>query len=93
MDLIGQPIWYSSPCIDVISYSDASSTGWAGFVVQMGELVARGNWYGSDYLQSSTFRELKAIRLVLVICSLFGFKRVQTQIGQPSHCFSYEHRQ
>ena len=64
-DLIVQPIWHSSPRIDVISYLDASSSGWAGYVVQLGKLVARGDWSDLDYLQSSTFRELKAVRHVL----------------------------
>ena len=39
-ELVGQPMWHSSLCIDVISYSDASSSGWAGYVVQLGSLVA-----------------------------------------------------
>lgn len=64
-DLVGQPMWYSSPCIDVISYSDASSTGWGGYAVQLGQLVARGDWDEGDRRQSSTYRELKAVRLVL----------------------------
>ena len=65
MDVMGQPIWHSAPSIDVISYSDASSSGWAGYVVQLGNIVARGDWSDLDYLQSSTYRELKAVRLVL----------------------------
>ena len=75
-DLVGQPIWHSSPCIDVISYSDASSTGWAGYVVQLGNIVARGEWEHLDYLQSSTFRELKAVRLVIMesFAPLLAFK-------------------
>lgn len=64
-DLVGQPVWHSSPCIDVISYSDASNSGWAGYVVQLGQTVARGDWDDIDCIQSSTYRELKAIRLVL----------------------------
>ena len=64
-ELVGQPMWHSSPCVDVISYSDASSSGWAGYVVQLGSLVARGEWDDQDFLQSSTYRELKAVRLTL----------------------------
>lgn len=64
-NFVGQPIWHSSPAIDVISYSDASSTGWAGYIVQLGQSVARGDWDDSDRDQSSTYRELKAVRLVL----------------------------
>ena len=40
--LVGQPIWHLSPRIDVITYSDASSSGWAGYVVQLGSYLARG---------------------------------------------------
>ena len=61
---MGQPIWHSSPHIDVISYSDASSSGRAGYVVQLGKLVVQGDWNDLDYLQSFTFRERKAVRLV-----------------------------
>ena len=64
-ELVEQPMWHSSPCVDVISYSDASSSGWAGYVVQLGSLVARGEWDDQDFLQSSTYRELKAVRLTL----------------------------
>lgn len=63
--LVGQPIWHISPKIDVITYSDASSTGWAGYAVQLGDVIARGEWDVLDSCQSSTFRELKAVRLVL----------------------------
>jgi len=64
-ELAGQPMWHSAPSIDVISYSDASSTGWGGYVVQLGQKVARGDWDEKDRNQSSTYRELKAVRLVL----------------------------
>ena len=63
--LWNNPCGNSFPCIDVIAYSDASSSGWAGYVVQPGSLVARGEWDDLDFLQSSTYRELKAVRLTL----------------------------
>jgi len=63
--LAGQPIWRLSPKIDVITYSDASSSGWAGYAVQLGNFIAKGAWGTEDAQQSSTFRELKAVRLVL----------------------------
>ena len=65
LKLDGQPIWQSSPRIDVISYSDASSTGLGSYVVQLGDTVARGQWQQQDARRSSTYGELKAIRLVL----------------------------
>ena len=63
--LVGRPIWRPSPTIDLITYSDASSLGWGGFVVQFGSAVARGNWSESESLCSSALREIRAIRYVL----------------------------
>jgi len=62
---VDQPIWSSSPRIDVLSSSDASQSGWAGYTVLVGDRIARGNWSTQDIRESSTFRELKAVRLVL----------------------------
>ena len=39
LDLVGQPIWHSSPCINFISYSDASSTGWVVTLCSWGTLL------------------------------------------------------
>ena len=36
-----------------------------GYTVEHGPIVAHGQWSQEDVLQSSTFRELKAVRLVL----------------------------
>lgn len=63
--LCGKPIWRPSPKIELLSYSDASNVGWAGFIVQFGTHIARGNWLGSEALCSSSFREIRAIRFVL----------------------------
>ena len=41
--LCGKPIWRPSPKIELLSYSDASNVGWAGFIVQFGTHIARGN--------------------------------------------------
>ncbi|CAH3127987.1 unnamed protein product [Porites lobata] len=48
--LCGKPIWRPSPKIELLSYSDASNVGWAGFIVQFGTHIARGNWLGSEAL-------------------------------------------
>ena len=61
----GYPIWSPSPKVDVLTYSDASGEGWGGFAVQFSDKVARGCWSSADCMKSSTFREVKAIRLVL----------------------------
>ena len=63
--LSSSPIWRPSPKIEVLTFSDASSTGWGGFVVNAGQYVARGNWSGCEALCSSAFREIRAVRLVL----------------------------
>ena len=49
----------------MLTYSYASGEGWAGFAVQFSDKVARGCWSSADCMKSSTFWEVKAIRLVL----------------------------
>ena len=46
-------------------YSDASSTGYGGYVVELGNEVAHGHWSVMEVKHSSTWRELKAVYLVL----------------------------
>ena len=48
-----------------IVYSDASSTGYGGYLVDTGEENVQGMWDSSDALKSSTWRELRAVDLVL----------------------------
>jgi len=60
----GQQIWPKPSAVRVV-YSDASSTGYGGYVVEHGNLVANGQWSLEDADQSSTWRELRAVRLVL----------------------------
>jgi len=59
-----QEIWHSPSAVRVV-YSDASDTGYGGFVVQHGCHIARGVWYADEMTQSSTWRELVAVRRVL----------------------------
>ena len=59
-----QPIWHSPSAVR-IAYSDASDTGYGGYIVEHGPIVAHGQWSQENALQSSTFHELKAVRLVL----------------------------
>lgn len=70
----GYPIWSPSPKIDVMTYSDASETGWGGYAVQIGEKSAIGSWSKTEVHKSSTWREIRATRLVLesLITSLQG---------------------
>ena len=64
-DSSGYPIWPPSPKVEVLTYLDASGEGLGGFAEPFSDKVARGCWSSADCLKSSTFREVKAIRLVL----------------------------
>ena len=44
-----------------VVYSDASETGFGGYSALVGSHVSCGNWREFDAVQSSTFRELKAM--------------------------------
>ena len=61
----GQPIWPLSPIISVLTYSDASDSGWAGYSVNLNGYVAKGNFSPHEYSNSSTWRELKGTANVL----------------------------
>ena len=60
----GRSIWPSPSAVRVV-YSDASSTGYGGYCVEHGGHVANGQWTEQEAQQSSTWRELRAVRLVL----------------------------
>ena len=60
----GQAIW-PKPSAVRFAYSDASSSGYGGYVVEHGNLVANGQWSSEEATQSSTWRELRAVRCVL----------------------------
>ena len=62
----GQPFWKKSPKASVLSWSDASDSGWGGFCVVNGEkMVAKGEWPDEESQMSSTWRELRAVALVI----------------------------
>ena len=46
-------------------YSDGSSTGYGGYMVEHGMHVANGVWLPEEAKQSSTWRELVAVQRVL----------------------------
>ena len=48
-----------------VVYSDASATGFGGYTVEHGHLIANGHWSEEEAKGSSTLRELKAVRMVL----------------------------
>ena len=61
----GQPIWFSPGATRVV-FSDASSTGYGGFHrVELGPSIAHGQWSQYEATLSSSWRELRAVSLVL----------------------------
>ena len=48
-----------------VAYSDASATGYGGYMVEHGNLVANGQWSPDEARQSSTWCELRAVKMVL----------------------------
>ena len=58
-----QPLWREPGAVRVV-YSDASDTGFGGYVVEHGHYVAHGQWDVTEAQQSSTWRELRAVRMV-----------------------------
>ena len=65
-DCHGQPIWKTNPKINVISYSDASDSGWGGYCVNVVGTEVAGSWSKVESKESSTWRELRGTRLVLM---------------------------
>ena len=59
-----QPIWHSPSAVRVV-YSDASDTGYGGYVVEHGGCISHGQWTVEEAERSSTWRELSAVWLVL----------------------------
>ena len=60
----GQGLWHSLSVIRVV-YADASSTGYGGFTVEHGCHIPQGLFSEKEAAQSSTWRELHAVRMVL----------------------------
>ena len=60
----GQNIWVGPSALRVV-YTDASDKGYAGYTVHHGCHIAQGPWSPEESTKSSTWRELRAVRLVL----------------------------
>ena len=60
-----QPIWHSPSAVRVV-YSDASETGYGGYVIEHGPCVSRGCWELEKAACTSTWRELSAVYMVLL---------------------------
>ena len=66
IDLInGKEIWHSPSSAVCVVYSDASAMGYGGFTVEHGCHVVHGSWSNEGMTRSSTWRELRAVRMVL----------------------------
>ena len=69
-----QPIWHFPSAVRVV-YSDASDTGYGGYVVEHGPCVAYGQWTTHEAHQSSTWRELTAVRVLSAVAvKLMNFR-------------------
>ena len=60
-----QPIWHTPSAVRVV-YSDASDTGYGGYVVEHGASVSYGQWTPLEAEYNSTWRELAAVWFVLL---------------------------
>ena len=60
----GTHIWPKPSAVRVV-YSDASATGYGGYMVEHGNLIANGQWSPEEVKQSSTWHELRAVKMVL----------------------------
>ena len=60
----GHEIWHSPSAVRVV-YSDASGSGYGGFTVEHGCHVAHCAWSAQEMARSSTWRELRAVRIML----------------------------
>ena len=49
----GQPIWHSPSAVRVV-YSDASSSGYGGYVVQHGACISHGKWTADENKEGKT---------------------------------------
>ena len=73
----GQNIWPNASAAQLV-YSDASSTGFSGYCVEHGDQVVTGQRSEEEATQSSTWRELKAMWLVLdTICQNIENHRIR----------------
>ena len=63
-NLNGQGIWHSPSAVRIV-YTDASDTGYAGYTVEHGYHIAHGLWSEEEVGLSSTWWELRAVRLAL----------------------------
>ena len=57
--------WFKSTKVRVV-YSDASDTRYGGYIVELGsQVAAQGVWSADSAIESSTMRDILAVRKVL----------------------------
>ena len=80
--LNGRVYWPAQSLPVRVSFSDASDSACGAFVESDSELVFHHNWFPEEKVQSSTWRELKAVCLALealqVVCLMQGSSGIQT---------------
>ena len=73
--LNGRGIWFKSSAVRV-AYSDASDTGYGGYIIDLGpQVAAQGVWSADLAKENSTMLEFLAVR-----------KMCQMAYGQPECC-------
>ena len=60
----GQDIWHSPYSISFV-YSDASNTGYGGYMIEHGFHIEQGQWLIQEASRCSTWQELQAVHKVL----------------------------
>ena len=60
----GQSIWHSPSAVQLV-YSDASNSGYGGYIIQHGPQIAHGHWSPEEATHSSTWRESCGVQRVL----------------------------
>ena len=70
--LPGRCVWNLSKT-EVIVYSDASDTGYAGYALKVNNSIAHGQWSSDEACKSSTWKELEAVKRIL-----FSLKQILT---------------
>ena len=63
--LNGHSMWFASSAVRT-AYSDASGLGYGGFAVEHADKIVHGQWTLEEQYKSSTWREMVAVRRVLV---------------------------
>ena len=58
--------WEDTRLCTKVVYSDASSTGYGGYAVNTGPEICNGQWTAAESAMSSTWRELEAVRRMLI---------------------------